>query len=208
MMTNYSLYLVTDRRFLKGRPLKKVVEDSIKGGVTIVQVREKDVSTREFYKVALEVKEITDKYNVPLIINDRIDIAQAVDAAGVHLGQDDMSLKLARNILGKDKIIGISVGTIEEARKAEKDGADYVGIGAIFFTGSKKDIDTPIGISGLNEIVKNINIPSVAIGGVNRENLSEVMKTGTNGAAVISAILGYDDIEKASKELSSSSSYD
>ncbi|MDF2503935.1 MAG: thiamine-phosphate pyrophosphorylase [Clostridium sp.] len=207
-MTNYSLYLVTDRRFLKGRPLKKVVEDSIKGGVTIVQVREKDVSTREFYKVALEVKEITDKYNVPLIINDRIDIAQAVDAAGVHLGQDDMSLKLARNILGKDKIIGISVGTIEEARKAEKDGADYVGIGAIFFTGSKKDIDTPIGISGLNEIVKNINIPSVAIGGVNRENLSEVMKTGTNGAAVISAILGYDDIEKASKELSSSSSYD
>ncbi|WP_138990682.1 thiamine phosphate synthase [Clostridium arbusti] len=208
MMTNYSLYLVTDRRFLKGRPLKKVVEDSIKGGVTIVQVREKDVSTREFYKVALEVKEITDKYNVPLIINDRIDIAQAVDAAGVHLGQDDMSLKLARNILGKDKIIGISVGTIEEAREAEKDGADYVGIGAIFFTGSKKDIDTPIGISGLNEIVKNINIPSVAIGGVNRENLSEVMKTGTNGAAVISAILGYDDIEKASKELSSISSYD
>ncbi len=207
-MTNYSLYLVTDRRFLKGRPLKKVVEDSIKGGVTIVQVREKDVSTREFYKVALEVKEITDKYNVPLIINDRIDIAQAVDAAGVHLGQDDMSLKLARNILGKDKIIGISVGTIEEAREAEKDGADYVGIGAIFFTGSKKDIDTPIGISGLNEIVKNINIPSVAIGGVNRENLSEVMKTGTNGAAVISAILGYDDIEKASKELSSISSYD
>lgn len=201
MSTDYSLYLVTDRRFLKGRTLKNAVEDAIKGGVTIVQVREKDVSTREFYKIALEVKEITDKYNIPLIINDRIDIALAVDAKGVHLGQDDMPLKLARKILGKDKIIGISVGNVEEAKEAERDGADYVGIGAIFFTGSKKDIDIPIGILGLKEIVNSINIPSVAIGGVNRENLSEVMSTGTNGAAVISAILGNDNIEQASKEL-------
>ena len=201
MSIDYNLYLVTDRRFLKGRALKKAVEDAIEGGVTIVQVREKDVTTREFYKVALEVKEITDKYNVPLIINDRIDIAQAVDAAGVHLGQDDMSLRLARKILGKDKIIGISVGNIDEAKEAESDGADYVGIGAIFFTGSKKDIDTPIGISGLKEIVKSINIPSVAIGGVNKDNLSEVVSTGTNGAAVISAILGNDNIRQAAKEL-------
>lgn len=201
MNTDYSLYLVTDRRFLKGRTLKNAVEDAIKGGVTIVQVREKDVSTREFYKIALEVKEITDKYHVPLIINDRIDIAQAVDAGGVHLGQDDMSLKLAREILGKDKIIGISVGNVDEAKEAERDGADYVGIGAIFFTGSKKDIDIPIGILGLKEIVKTINIPSVAIGGVNKDNLSEVISTGTNGAAVISAILGNDNIEQASKEL-------
>lgn len=201
MDIDYSLYLVTDRRFLKDRTLKSAVEDSIKGGVTIVQVREKDVTTREFYKVALEVKEITDKYNVPLIINDRIDIAQAIDADGVHLGQDDMPIKLARKILGKNKIIGISVGNVDEAKEAEKDGADYVGIGAIFFTGSKKDIDTPIGTSGLKEVVESINIPSVAIGGVNKENLSEVIKTGTNGAAVISAILGKENIEQAAKEL-------
>ncbi|MFT8315225.1 MAG: thiamine phosphate synthase [Clostridium sp.] len=201
MDIDYSLYLVTDRRFLKDRTLKNAVEDSIKGGVTIVQVREKDVTTREFYKVALEVKEITDKYNVPLIINDRIDIAQAIDADGVHLGQDDMPIKLARKILGKNKIIGISVGNVHEAKDAEKDGADYVGIGAIFFTGSKKDIDTPIGTSGLKEIVEGINIPSVAIGGVNKENLFEVIKTGTNGAAVISAILGKENIEQAAKEL-------
>lgn len=201
MDIDYSLYLVTDRRFLKDRTLKSAVEDSIKGGVTIVQVREKDVTTREFYKVALEVKEITDKYNVPLIINDRIDIAQAIDADGVHLGQDDMPIKLARKILGKNKIIGISVGNVDEAKEAEKDGADYVGIGAIFFTGSKKDIDTPIGTSGLKEVVESINIPSVAIGGVNKENLSGVIKTGTNGAAVISAILGKENIEQAAKEL-------
>lgn len=201
MNIDYSLYLVTDRRFLKDRTLKSAVEDSIKGGVTIVQVREKDVTTREFYKVALEVKEITDKYNVPLIINDRIDIAQAINADGVHLGQDDMPIKLARKILGKNKIIGISVGNVDEAKEAEKDGADYVGIGAIFFTGSKKDIDTPIGTTGLKEIVESINIPSVAIGGVNKENLSEVIKTGTSGAAVISAILGKDNIEQAAKEL-------
>lgn len=201
MDIDYSLYLVTDRRFLKDRTLKSAVEDSIKGGVTIVQVREKDVTTREFYKVALEVKEITDKYNVPLIINDRIDIAQAIDADGVHLGQDDMPIKLARKILGKNKIIGISVGNVDEAKEAEKDGADYVGIGAIFFTGSKKDIDTPIGTSGLKEVVESVNIPSVAIGGVNKENLSEVIKTGTNGAAVISAILGKENIEQAAKEL-------
>ncbi|AGK95282.1 thiamine phosphate synthase [Clostridium pasteurianum] len=201
MDIDYSLYLVTDRRFLKDRTLKSAVEESIKGGVTMVQVREKDVTTREFYKVALEVKKITDKYNVPLIINDRIDIAQAIDADGVHLGQDDMPLRLARKILGKDKIIGISVGNVDEAKEAERDGADYVGIGAIFFTGSKKDIDIPIGISGLKEIVESINIPSVAIGGVNKENLSEVIKTGTHGAAVISAILGKENIEQAAKEL-------
>lgn len=201
MKADYSLYLVTDRRFLKGRTMKAAVEEAIAGGVTVVQAREKNVTTREFYKIALEIKEITDKHNIPLIINDRIDIAQAVDATGVHLGQDDMPITLARNILGKDKIIGISVGNITEAKEAEECGANYVGIGAIFFTGSKKDIDTPIGISGLSEIVKNINIPSVAIGGVNKDNLSQVISTGTNGAAVISAILGNDNIEQAAKEL-------
>lgn len=201
MKVDYSLYLVTDRNFLKGRKLKDAVEDAIKGGVTLVQVREKDISTKEFYKTALEVKEVTDEYKIPLIINDRIDIAQAVNADGVHLGQDDMPLSIARKILGDDKIIGISVGNVQEAKEAEKGGADYVGIGAVFFTGSKKDIDTPIGIEGLQKIVHSISIPSVAIGGVNKINTPEIMKTGTDGIAVISAILNNEDIKTAAEDL-------
>lgn len=201
MGIDYSLYLITNRSFLKGRSLKTVVEESILGGTTIIQVREKNISTREFYKVALEVKEVTDHYKVPLIINDRIDIAQAIDADGVHLGQDDMPLTIARKILGKNKIIGISAGTLDEALEAQKDGADYLGIGAIFYTGTKKDIDVPIGIDQLKHIYDNINIPAVAIGGINETNFKEVLSTGVNGISVISAILDKADIISASKML-------
>ncbi|MDP4178674.1 MAG: thiamine phosphate synthase [Bacillota bacterium] len=201
MKVDYSLYLVTDRGFIKDRDIKKVIEDSIKGGVTIVQVREKDASTREFYDTALSIKQVTDYYNVPLIINDRIDIAQAVDAAGVHLGQSDMELNIARKILGIDKIIGISAGTVEEAITAEKNGADYLGAGAIFFTGSKKDIDTPIGIEGLKKICTSVNIPVVGIGGINAENAKEILNAGAAGISVISAILAYDDIKSAAEKL-------
>ena len=202
MDINYKLYLITDRSFLNGRSLKDCVEAAIKGGVTLVQVREKDASTREFYKIAKEVKEITSKYNIPLLINDRIDIALAIDAEGVHLGQSDMPIKLARKILGEDKIIGISANTLEEALEAQKAGADYLGIGPVFYTGTKKDIDEPIGIHGLKEITENIRIPSVAIGGINKENAKSVLETGVNGISVISAILRSENIEKASIELS------
>ncbi|MGO5074038.1 thiamine phosphate synthase [Clostridium sporogenes] len=201
MDLNYELYLITDRRFLKGRELKKVVEDAILGGVTIVQVREKDVSTREFYNVAKEVKEVTDYYKVPIIINDRLDIAQAIDAHGVHLGQKDMHLNIARRILGKDKIIGISVGNVKEALEAENNGADYLGIGTIFPTGSKKDVDAIIGIDGLSKIKNNISIPSVAIGGINKTNFKDVLNTGIEGISVISAILDEDDISIAANNL-------
>ncbi|MHB7980840.1 thiamine phosphate synthase [Clostridium sporogenes] len=201
MDLNYELYLITDRRFLKGRELKKVVEDAILGGVTIVQVREKDVSTREFYNVAKEVKEVTDHYKVPIIINDRLDIAQAINAHGVHLGQKDMHLNIARRILGKDKIIGISVGNIKEALESENNGADYLGIGTIFPTGSKKDVDAIIGIDGLSKIKNNISIPSVAIGGINKTNFKDVLNTGIEGISVISAILDEDDINIAANNL-------
>ncbi len=205
MKIDYSLYLVTDRSFLKDKSIKEAVEEAIKGGVTLVQLREKEASSREFYKVALEIKEVTDKYKIPLIIDDRIDIAQAVDAAGVHLGQSDLPLKKAREILGKDKIIGISVGNVSEAKEAENDGADYLGIGTIFFTGTKKDIKTPIGIEGLTEIVRSINIPSVAIGGIDQNNVKDVMSSGTNGVAVISAILGQKNIQRAAEEFTKNS---
>ncbi|MFV3011259.1 thiamine phosphate synthase [Clostridium botulinum] len=201
MEINYELYLITDRRFLKGRQLKKVVEDAILGGVTIVQVREKDVSTREFYNVAKEVKEVTDYYRIPIIINDRLDIAQAIDANGVHLGQKDMHLNIAREILGKDKIIGISVGNVKEALEAQNNGADYLGIGTIFPTGSKKDVDAIIGIDGLSKIKDSISIPSVAIGGINKTNFKDVLKTGIEGISVISAILDEDDIKLAANNL-------
>ncbi|KGO13901.1 thiamine phosphate synthase [Clostridium botulinum] len=201
MEINYELYLITDRRFLKGRQLKKVVEDAILGGVTIVQVREKDVSTIEFYNVAKEVKEVTDYYKIPIIINDRLDIAQAIDANGVHLGQKDMHLNIAREILGKDKIIGISVGNVKEALEAQNNGADYLGIGTIFPTGSKKDVDAIIGIDGLSKIKDSISIPSVAIGGINKTNFKDVLKTGIEGISVISAILDEDDIKLAANNL-------
>lgn len=201
MEINYELYLITDRRFLRGRELKKVLEQAILGGVTLVQVREKDVSTREFFNVAKEVKEITDYYNVPIIINDRLDIAQAIDAHGVHLGQKDMNLTIARKILGKDKIIGISAGNIREALEAQNNGADYLGIGTIFPTGSKKDVDEIIGIDGLSKIKNSIQIPSVAIGGINKSNFKDILNTGVDGISVISAILNENDIKLAAKNL-------
>ncbi|OBR94360.1 thiamine-phosphate synthase [Clostridium ragsdalei P11] len=201
MEVDYSLYLVTNRSFLKDKPLQQAVEEAILGGVTMVQLREKDASTREFYEIAKEVKKVTDHYKVPFLINDRLDIAQTVDADGVHLGQSDMPINTARKILGKNKIIGISAGNVNEALEAEKSGADYIGIGTIFFTGTKKDIDTPIGIGGLRKIYSSINIPAVAIGGVNETNFKEVLSTGVDGISVISAILGKSNITAAAKSL-------
>jgi thiamine-phosphate pyrophosphorylase len=194
------LYLITDRRFLKGRSLTDSVEAAILGGVTIVQVREKDVSSRQFFDIANSVKQVTDYYKVPLIINDRIDIAQAVDAAGVHLGQSDLHMLDARKILGQGKIIGISAGNPSEAAEAQRNGADYVGIGAVYPTGSKNDADV-VGLEGLRDVVSSIKIPSVAIGGINASNVREIFGAGVDGISVISAILDKQDIRKAAQEL-------
>lgn len=196
---DYSLYLVTDRDILGQRDLCKAVEDSIKGGATIVQLREKFISDGEFLKIAKELQKVTKKYNIPLIINDNVKIAKEIDAEGVHIGQRDETLEEARKILGEDKIIGVSVGSLEEAEKAEKGGADYLGIGAVFFTGSKKDINEPLGLKNLKKITDSISIPSVAIGGIHLDNVKEVMNCGVDGVAVISEILGKDDIEEASR---------
>lgn len=198
---DYSLYLVTDRDILGERDLCKAVEDSIKGGTTIVQLREKFIDDNKFLEIAKEVQKITKKYNIPLIINDNVKIAKEIDAEGVHIGQSDESLEEARKELGENKIIGVSVGSIEEALKAQAGGADYLGIGTIFYTGSKKDINEPLGIENLKNIVESIKIPCVAIGGIHLNNIKEVMETGVNGVAVISEILGKEDIEKASKTL-------
>ncbi|MEW9093504.1 MAG: thiamine phosphate synthase [Clostridiaceae bacterium] len=197
---DYTLYLVTDRDMLLDTSLEKAVEESILGGATLVQLREKDISTKEFYEIASQIKKITDKYNVPLIINDRLDIALAVDAAGVHVGQSDMEASIVRKIMGKEKILGVSARTLEEAKKAEKDGADYLGVGAIFGTNTKKDAKD-VSFEELAKIRKEISIPIVAIGGINENNVTELKDKGIDGLAVISAILHRKDIKEASKNL-------
>ena len=194
-----SLYLVTDNsddveKFLN------TIEEGIKGGVSVVQIREKTAETLDFYNLALKVKEITAKYDVPLIINDRVDVALAIDADGVHVGQSDMPCDVTRKLIGKDKILGVSAATIEEAKKAEKDGADYIGTGAVFPTATKDDAPS-ITKQDLKDVVESINIPVVAIGGITLENASELKDTGIAGLSVVSAIMGADNPKKASEKL-------
>ena len=194
-----SLYLVTDSSDDEEKFLK-TIEDAILGGVSVVQIREKTADTLDFYNLALKVKKITGKYNVPLIINDRVDIALAIDADGVHVGQSDMPCDVTRKLIGKDKILGVSAATVEEAQKAEKDGADYIGTGAIFPTATKDDAES-VTINELKEIVESINIPVVAIGGITLKNASELVDTGIAGLSVVSAIMSADNPKKASEEL-------
>lgn len=199
---DYSLYLVTDRNILKNRDLKDEVENAIKGGVTLVQLREKECGGKDFLKYAIEVKEITDKYNIPLIINDRVDIALAIDAAGVHVGQNDIPAKVVRELIGKNKVLGISASNLEEAKKAVEDGADYLGVGAIYSTSTKKDAKN-VKLNMLKEIRDNIKIPIVAIGGIDKNNAKEVIECNIDGIAVVSAILSENNIELAAKNLKS-----
>ncbi len=197
---DYSVYLVTDRRDKTDEEFLNIIEEAIKGGTTIVQLREKDASTNEFYDLALKVKEITSKYGVPLLINDRIDIALAVDSEGVHIGQDDMPADIAREIIGEDKILGVSASTVEEAKKAEIDSADYIGSGAVFPTATKDDADS-VSKDELKEIVDSIDIPVVAIGGITVENASTLKSSGIAGFSVVSAIMSAEDPKEASKKL-------
>jgi len=199
---DYSLYLVTDRDLSRGRATLKVVKAGVTGGGSCVQLREKNGSTRKFSKEALSVKQYLKKHNIPLIINDRVDVAQAIGADGVHLGQTDMPLTMAKDILKGSMIIGISVESLEDAIRAEKDGADYIGISPIFATPTKTDTSPPLGLEGLKEISRAVSLPKVAIGGLNKENAGEVILNGANGIAVVSAIVSADDPRKAAKELS------
>ena len=197
---DYSVYLVTDRRNKTDEEFLNIIEEAIKGGTTVVQLREKTASTKEFYELALKVKEITSRYDVPLLINDRIDIALAVDSEGVHIGQDDMPADIAREIIGEDKILGVSASTVEEAKKAEKDSADYIGSGAVFPTATKDDADS-VSKEELKEIVDSIDIPVVAIGGITVENANTLKGSGIAGFSVVSATMSAEDPKVASKKL-------
>lgn len=201
MPVDYTLYLVTDRGILRGRDLLRAVEEAIRGGVTILQLREKEASSREFYELALKMKELARSCGVPLIINDRLDIALAVDADGLHIGQEDLPARVAKKLLGPGKILGVSVSCVEEALQAVSDGADYLGAGAVYPTGSK-EVTTPLlGAAGLKMIRERVDIPVVGIGGIGPANVAEVRKTGVQGIAVISAILGEQDTRGAAELL-------
>lgn len=197
---DYTLYLVTDRQAMTTETLSQAVEQAIKGGCTMVQLRETCCSSLEFYRLAQDAKAITHRQEIPLVINDRIDIALAVHAAGVHLGQRDIPAAAARQVIGPDMILGISVTTAAQAIQAEEDGADYLGIGAMFPTATKPDAAI-VSMEELRRIRASVQIPIVVIGGINRENAPLFRPTGVNGLAVISAILSKPDIEAAAREL-------
>lgn len=201
MLVDYSLYLVTDRGILKGRDLLAGVEAAIEGGASLIQLREKEVASRDFYLLACKMKELTARHHIPLIINDRLDIALAVDADGLHVGQEDLPLEVARRLLGQGKILGYSVSTVEEALYGEKNGADYLGAGPVYATGSKLDAVSPIGLEALHNIKRSVSLPVVGIGGIGADNLREVKATGAAGISLISAILGSDDITATSRHL-------
>ncbi len=197
---NYELYLVTDRNVLNGRDFLKSLEQGIIGGASVVQLREKNISSLEFYNLAVEVKKLTEKNNIPLIINDRVDIALAIGADGVHVGQTDLPADIVRKIIGKNKILGVSAANLEEAKKAMDDGADYIGVGALFPTVTKTDA-RKVTLDQLKYIRDNVNIPIVGIGGINENNIKAVIETGVDGAAIISAILSKSNIKEASEKL-------
>ncbi len=198
---DYSVYLVTDRGLSRGRSTLEILQGAVRGGVTCVQLREKNCPIRDFIEQADSIKAYLRAHDIPLIINDRLDVAQAVGADGVHLGQSDMPLNVAREILKDSMMIGISAESLGDAIEAEKGGADYIGVSPIYATPTKTDTAPPLGLEGLREIRNAVRIPLVAIGGLTKDNAGEVIKHGADGVAVVSAIVSADDPELATKEL-------
>lgn len=196
-----SLYVITGDRFSRGRPLTQVVHEAIKGGATVIQLREKEFAARRLVEVGREIRKITREHNVTFIVNDRADVAAAVDADGVHLGQDDLPVSAARKILGPGKLIGVSTHSVEQALQAEKDGADYIGVGPVFETSSKDAVCAPVGLELVREVSRLVSIPKVAIGGIKLNNVPDVMSAGADGVAVITAVVAAPDVEKAAREL-------
>ena len=200
MNFDYTLYLVTDRQLMSCDSLTEAVEQAILGGCTMIQLREKELSSLEFYNQAVAVKQVTDKYHIPLIINDRIDIAMAVQATGVHIGQHDLLAAAVRKVIGENILLGVSASSIAEAIQAQQDGADYLGVGAMFPTGTKTDADS-VSMEELQKIRAAVSLPLVVIGGINKGNAGRFKPMGIDGLAVVSAIIAQSDIKAAAAEL-------
>lgn len=194
------LYAVTDSMWLNGRLLPEVVEEALEGGATFMQIREKELPYEDFLALAKAVKKVTDQYHVPYVVNDEVEIAKTVDADGVHIGQSDKELIEARAILGPDKIIGVSAQTVEQAVEAEKNGADYLGVGSIFNTSTKPDADD-VSLDTLRAICDAVSIPVVAIGGIHAGNILDLKGTHVDGIAVVSAIFAATDIKRETEKL-------
>lgn len=197
---NLLLYAVTDRSWLGTESLYSQVKKAIDGGITFVQLREKELAQEAFYKEALEIQVLCREKNIPFVINDNVALAKEIDADGVHVGQEDMEAGDVRSLLGPDKIIGVSAHSVEEALLAEKRGADYLGVGAAFSTNSKKDVSC-ISHETIRDICQAVQIPVIAIGGINETNIEELKGTGICGVAVISAIFAKKDITGAARTL-------
>ena len=198
----WRLYVITDSKASRGRSHLQVAEAAIAGGADVLQLRDKEASSGRLYRDALLLRKITRDAKVPFIVNDRLDIALAVDADGVHLGQADLPASVARGMMGPGKILGVSVDTAEEALRAEKDGADYLGVGPVFEArGTKPDAGEPVGVDRIARIRRHCSLPIVAIGGINAENALKVREAGADAAAVISAIVSADDISLAARRL-------
>ena len=198
-----SLYLVTDRQLAGERPIEEVVRQAISGGVTTVQLREKGTPSGEFLRIASSLRALTRKAGVTLIVNDRLDIALAAGADGVHVGQEDLPAERARELLGTNRILGVTAADEEEARAAAAGGADYIGCNAVFSTPTKTDTGPAIGLDGLERLVNCVDIPVVAIGGINAGNAGDVLSTGVEGIAVVSAVVSANDPALATGELRS-----
>ena len=202
MKPDYSLYLVTDRMLMRTKTLGEAVEQAVIGGCTIVQLREKEILSLDFYVLASEMKKITDRYGIPLIINDRIDIAMAVGAAGIHIGQKDIPADIVRKVISKDMLLGVSAVSAAEAVNAAKAGADYLGVGAMFPTRTKPDAGF-VSMEELERIRKAVDIPIVVIGGISKENAMLFQPMGIDGLAVVSAVIAQPDIKKSAADLKS-----
>lgn len=200
MNFDYTLYLVTDRQLMSCDSLTEVVEQAILGGCTMIQLREKELPSLEFYNQAVAVKQVTERYHIPLIINDRIDIAMAVQATGVHIGQHDLPAAAVRKVIGENMLLGVSASSIAEAIQAQQDGADYLGVGAMFPTGTKTDADS-VSMEELQKIRTAVSLPIVVIGGINKGNAGRFKPMGIDGLAVVSAIIAQSDIKVAAAEL-------
>ena len=200
MNFDYTLYLVTDRQLMSCDSLTEAVEQAILGGCTMIQLREKELSSLEFYNQAVAVKQVTERYHIPLIINDRIDIAMAVQATGVHIGQHDLPAAAVRKVIGENMLLGVSASSIAEAIQAQQDGADYLGVGAMFPTGTKTDAES-VSMEELQKIRTAVSLPIVVIGGINKGNAGRFKPMGIDGLAVVSAIIAQSDIKAAAAEL-------
>lgn len=194
-----SLYLVTEES-IAIEELTRIIAESVSGGVSIVQLREKNNSSLSFYKKASALKQLLNGLSIPLVINDRVDIALAVGADGIHIGQDDLPLPVVKKMVPEDLIVGVSVSTLEEALEAERNGADYIGVGSVFPTKTKKDA-TLMALEDLGEICRGVSIPAVAIGGITADNMSALSNSGLSGTAVVSAIMNADNPKTASESL-------